>query len=195
MVVFRMKRFHLATLTLFFALATSGRAAVERERVVLLEDFESYTNSETLRATWSGGTAELATNAPGGGKAALHDGGALNNSANFSIRPDAKHNVVFTADLYDFGTNSEKRVTIALRNKSGANVEFGHIYETGPYAVRVAGFAGEGEWISFDENLEPTRGWHRFRAVVSLTNTVVTLDLNGDGKVVRTRTFNGASPT
>ena len=169
-------------------------ATPEGVSIILNEDFEAYTNTESMLAVWSGGSAVLETAAPGGGKAALHDGGDLNVSRVFSARPDATHNVVFSADLYDTATNAEKRVTISLRNTNGVNLEFGHINETGPYSLRIVGFAKPTEWTSFDSALQPARGWNRFQAVISLTNTVVTLDLGAKGKIDKTLSFDGLAP-
>ena len=135
-------------LALLVALAGLLPAAADSIRFILNEDFESYTNTESLLRAWGGGTAELETAAPGGGKAAFHDGGDLNTSVVFSVSADATHNVLFSADLYDFATNAEKRVTVALRNNSGVNLEFGHINEMGPYAMRLVGFAKPTEWVS-----------------------------------------------
>lgn len=182
-------------LILFGAFAGDICAAPQDTRVIVLEDFETYTNTAALRSVWSGGNAELETPAPGGGKAASHDGGDLNYSVSFSVRPDAEHNVVFSADIFDFATNDQKRVTVAMRNTSGANLEFGYIYEVFPYALRVIGFAAETQWISFDPALKPVRGWHRFQATISLTNTVVTLDLGADGRIEKTLSFAGPPPT
>ena len=187
--------FRWAPLALLAAMAGVLPAAPEGVNVILNEDFESYTNTAAMLAVWSGGSAVLETAAPGGGKAALHDGGDLNVSRVFSARPDATHNLVFSADLYDSATNAEKRVTIALRNTNGMNLEFGHINETGPYSLRVVGFATPMEWTSFDSNLQPTRGWNRFQAVISMTNTVVTLDLGAKGKIDKTLTIDGPAPT
>ena len=169
-------------------------AAPESSRVFVQEDFESYTNTAALRAVWQGGTAELDPDAPGGGKAARHDGGDLNELGGFAVRPDTNYDVVFSADLYDTATNVGRRVTVALRNGSGANLEFGHIYEVGPYAMRLNGFARPTEWVSFDPLIAPHRGWNRFRAIVSMTNTVVMLDLGADGTIDQTLQFPGPAP-
>src|SRR5262245_32378868 len=72
---------------------------------ILLDNFGTYTNSESLRAVWAGGTAELDTQAPGGGKAASHDGGEFNSRGDFSVRPNSIENLVFSVDLYDSATN------------------------------------------------------------------------------------------
>jgi hypothetical protein len=181
------------TLTGLFAVA--ARATTNDSRVVLLEDFEGYTNTTSLLEVWREGASQLETEAPGGGNAVLHDGGDLTSRAGFSIQPDASHDVLFSADLYDFATNAEKRVTIALRNGSGANLEFGHIYETGPYAMRIGGFAEPTDWVSFDSAIMPRNGWNRFRALISMTNTVVTVDLGADGSVDKTLVFVGRAPT
>ncbi|MSU59141.1 MAG: hypothetical protein EXS35_13410 [Pedosphaera sp.] len=81
-----------------------------------------------------------------------------------------------------------------MRNKLNSNLEFGHVSSVRGYAVRMVGFTGDTNWLSFDENLPPTAGWHRLRAVVSLTNTVVTLDLRADGTIDRTITATNSEP-
>jgi hypothetical protein len=163
-------------------------------RVVVAEDFEGYTNSESLRATWTGGSAEFAP-APGGGNAALHDGGNLNSRGGFSIRPNASSSVLFSADIYDEATHDELRLTVQLRNGSGANLEFGYIYEQHPFAFRIVGFAEPTAWSSFDAELQRRPGWNRFQAILSMTNTILSVDMGADGTIEKVLAITGPPPT
>ena len=169
-------------------------ACAQESRIILLEDFESFASTEALLAVWPGGSGVLGTNVPGGGRAALHDGGNLHNRNVASVSPDATHNVVFTADLYDSGTNEVKRTTVALRNSSGSNFEFGMINEGCCYYARAVGFEVPPDWVPFDQAQKPVPGWHRFQAVMSATNTLVTLDLGADGTIDKTLSFSGPAP-
>jgi hypothetical protein len=170
------------------------QAAAADSRVILMEDFEGYANSDALRAIWTGGTATLETNAPGGGKAALHDGGTPNNFSGLYARPDAEHNLLFSADIYDSATNRDKRVTVMLKHANDASLEFGYVPKSSPYQVKVSGFARTADWTPFNVLLRQVRGWHRFQAIISMTNTIVTLDLGADGKIDATLRFDGPPP-
>ena len=163
-------------------------------RILLLDDFEGYTNTTAMRTIWAGGNAVLDTHAPGGGHAASHDGGNMTGYNGIAAWPDATHNVLFSADLYDPGTNDDKRVTIILKNGSGDSVEFGFVQKSAPYALRVTGFATQTDWIPFDPAFRSARGWHRFQAIISLTNTLATLDLNRDGELDMALVFDGPPP-
>jgi len=153
-------------------------------KVVVKDDFESYTNNESLKKTWINGTGQLLTNAPGGGNAMLHDGDEMNKRGGFSVLPDETHNVVLSADFYDFATNNDKRVTLALRNAQGESVDMGIV---GPaiYVVRAVGFAGQTNWVRFKRGEAGVPGWHRMQAIIGVSNVIATLDLDRDGKVDR----------
>jgi hypothetical protein len=153
-------------------------------RTILYEDFQSYTNTQALKRIWGGGTGELLTDSPGGGNAVIHDGGEMNKYGGFSVTPDEMHNIVLTGDFYDFATNTEKRVTVCLRNQSGSEVSFG-LNGPAPYVLRVVGFGSTTNWVSFHRGQRAVEGWHRFRAVISTTNIFATLDLKRDGKIDR----------
>jgi len=88
-------------------------------------------------------------------------------------------------DLYDFGTNADKRVTISLNNSSPDNLSMG-INSSHSYVVRAAGFCQTTNWFPFRRNQKPVNGWHRFRAVYSVSKVTATLDLNADGRIDRT---------
>jgi hypothetical protein len=65
------------------------------------------------------------------------------------------------------------------------------------YVARVGGFSWKTNWIPFKRRQLPVVGWHRFKAVISATNVVVTIDFGSDGKVDRTLMipFNRPVPT
>ena len=189
---FRNRRNSSLVLTLF--LAGTLYAKPGDTRILLLDDFEGYTNTTAMRTVWGGGNAVLETQAPGGGHAASHDGGNMNGLNGIVAWPDATHSVLFSADFYDPGTNDDKRVTIVLKNGSGDSIEFGCLQQSQPYALRLTGFATPTDWIPFDPGFRSVRGWHRFQAIVSTTNTLVTLDLNRDGELDMALSFDGPPP-
>jgi hypothetical protein len=167
-------------------LTCSGFCA-EEGQIIFAEDFDSYADTAAMQRVWgeSGlGTLELGAN--GTGKAAFHPGGKVNVVRDLAIEPTDTMDVVFTFDLYDFATNGNKRVTAGLRNTTNAILEMG-CYNAGggAYLARAVGFAGGAGWRSFDPTQTTTRGWHRFRAVISRTNTVFALDLGANGSVDR----------
>ena len=167
----------------------------EESRGILEEDFERYTNTTAMRIVWPEGAAVLELRAPGGGQAAIHDGGSANRRGGFSVLPSSSHNVVLTADLFDFGTNANKRMTVSLHNRRGGYLEMGAVSDGGTYAVRT-GDPGRnaGDWTAFNPGQKPVRGWHRFQAVISSSNTVATLDLDANGKVDWAVTLAGPPP-
>lgn len=166
----------------------------EEPRLILEEDFERYTNTAALHAAWPEGTGTLNLHSPGGGQSATHDGGAANRRGGFSVAPSLAHNLVFTADLFDFGTNANKHVTVSLHSRQGAWFEMGVVDIGGRYAARMAGAGVAGAWLPFGPAQRPVRGWHRFQATISLSNTVATLDLDTNGKVDWTVTLTGPPP-
>jgi hypothetical protein len=161
-------------------------AQADTSRIIVQDDFESFRTTKTLRATWSGGPAELMTNAPGGGRAAVHDGTGMNRRSGFFVFPDATHNLVLQADFYDFGTNADQNVLVSINGEdTHLNVAFGL---KGPhcYVARVGGFSSKTNWIPFKQGQLPVPGWHHFKATVSATNLVADLDFGSDGAVDRT---------
>jgi len=153
-------------------------------RILIADDFESYTNTASLRAVWTNGTGELLTNAPGGGQAVLHDGDDTNRKGGFSITPDESHNIVLSADFYDFATNTDKRVTLSLRNVAGESLDIGIVGST-IYSVRAVGYAAHTNWVPFKRGQQAIAGWHRMRAELSQSNLFATLDSGVKGKVDR----------
>jgi hypothetical protein len=55
--------------------------------------------------------------------------------------------------------------------------------------ARVGGFSSKTNWIPFKRRQLPVVGWHRFKAVISATDLVATVDFGIDGKVDRTLTI------
>jgi hypothetical protein len=171
-------------LGLSLVLIGSTAFSAANSRIIVEDDFESYTNTADMRAVWSGGTGELLSDAPGGGQAALHDGADTNRKGGFSITPDQTHNIVLSGDFYDFATNSDKRVTLSLRNGSGDSLDIGIVGST-IYSVRMSGYAEHTNWVSFKRGQPAIPGWHRIRAELSVSNLFATLDSGAKGKVDR----------
>jgi hypothetical protein len=165
--------------------------------MILHEDFEAYQTTKALRAAWPAGPGQLVTNAPGGGHAAAHDGTSMNRRSGFFVYPDATHNVVLSADFYDFGTNTDQNVTVSVNDEEGhQNIAMG-LKGTSCYVVRVGGFGSQTNWVPFKRGQTPVAGWHRFKAIVSTTNVLATLDLQSDGEVdyILDIPFKSAPPT
>jgi hypothetical protein len=189
---FTAKNAFAATLML---IAGSLVATGEEPRVILEEDFERYTNTAVMRAVWPQGAGVLELRAPAGGQAVIHDGGAANRRGGFSVAPSQTHNVVLTADLFDYGTNANQHMTVSLVNRSGGHVEMGVVNSGEIYAARTVGLRGSTDaWTPLNPAQEAVRGWHRFQTVISLSNTVTTLDLDANGKVDWTVTLAGPPP-
>lgn len=163
--------------------------------MIIEEDFERYTNSMALQAVWTQGKGALETRSPGGGQAARHQGGEANRRGGFAVSPSLTQSVVLTADLFDFGTNADKRLTVSLHHRRGPFVEFGVVEGGGIYAARTAGSTSTIEnWKPFGNLKSPVRGWHRFQAILSASNTVAALDLDANGKVDCMVTLPGPPP-
>ena len=169
------------TIWLWAVLMIAGQAWGDTIRSFIKEDFESYEDTAALRRYWTGGTAQLELLAPGGGKVALHDGADMNRHGGFSIGPDAQHQLLLSADFYDFATNMDKRVTVSLRG-DGKSFDMGLVFSNN-YCVRAIGFSTHTNWVSFKKPLRSVAGWHRFQAILSITNIETTLDLNADGSI------------
>jgi len=169
----------------------------DTNRLILQEDFESFKTTRAMRSTWPGGPGELMTNAPGGGQAASHDGTGVNRRGGFFVFPDATHNLVLQADFYDFATNTDQNLIVSLNGEdTHDNVAFG-LKGSYCYVARVGGFSSKTNWIPFKRGQSPVFGWHRFKAVITVSNLIVTLDLGADGQVDRTLQipFNKPAPT
>src|SRR6476661_6936698 len=150
----------------------SGITHAETNRLILQETFESYKTTKALRTAWTGGPAQLETNAPGGGQCAAHDGTGMNRRGGFFLFPDATHNLVLSADFYDFATNTDQNVTVSINgDDTHDNVSLG-MKGAFCYVARVGGFSSKTNWIPFKRRQLPVVGWHRFKAVVSSTNVV-----------------------
>src|SRR6476646_10996491 len=131
----------------FAAMLLPLLAHSETNRIILREDFESFRGTKALRSAWPGGPALLGTNAAGGGRCASHDGTGMNRRGGFFVFPDATHNIVFEADFYDFGTNTDQNVTVSLNGEdTHENVAFGL---KGPncYMARAGGISAKTNWI------------------------------------------------
>jgi hypothetical protein len=157
--------------------------AEEESPVTVVEDnFESYRNTAAFKKFWPEGTGVLITNAPGGGKAVKHGGARFNRHGDFKITPDESHNVVLSADFYDFATNIDRRVTLSLTNDAGDLLAIG-LVGASPYVVKAVGYTAATNWIAFVRRQIPVSGWHHFQATLSMSNVTAFIDLHADGTV------------
>lgn len=167
-------------------------AAADDTQVVVHEDFEGYADTAAMQAVWgTNGLGRMDAVPHESGKAVYHPGGKANVLRGFEVQATSKQDVVLTADIYDFGTNANKRISVGLRNSAKAILELGCFNTGGNYFMRGEGFAGSPGWRSFDAEQSSIHGWHRFQAVISSSNLVVTLDLGAKGKVDKRLEFAG----
>src|SRR5215467_7243428 len=174
----------------------SGVSQGQTNRLIFQETFETYKTVKALRAAWPG-PAQLVTNAPGGGQCLALDGTGVNRRGGFFVFPDATHNLVLSADFYDFGTNTNQNVTISINgDDTHDNISMG-LKGAFCYVAHVGGFSSKTNWIPFKRRQLPVVGWHRFKAVISAIDVVATISFGMDGKVDRTLTipFNRPVPT
>jgi hypothetical protein len=97
------------------------------------------------------------------------------------VFPDGGHNVVLSADFYDFATNLDQNVTVTLNSEKGTESVAMGLRGAHCYAARVNGFAAKTNWVPFKRGQLPVVGWHRFKATISVSNVVFALDLGADG--------------
>lgn len=169
--------------------------------VIVSEDFDSYADTAALGGVWSLGDGTLDTTLGNPSQSLSHPGtggsftGGNTNSISFAeVAPGPGEKLIFSADIYDDGTSSNKRTTAGLREAAGANIiELGMYNSPSHYAYRAILFgAGDPSWVAFSgivddsgapiDNL-PIEGWHRFTAEVTATNIDYSLDLNSDGNI------------
>ncbi|MEQ9453059.1 MAG: PEP-CTERM sorting domain-containing protein [Phycisphaeraceae bacterium] len=179
-------------------LMTTGLASAS----IVNEDFESYADTAGLGGVWSLGDGTLDTGFGNPGQSMSHPGtggsftGANTNSLSFgSVYPGAGEVLVFSADIYDDAANANRRNTAGLRAAAGANIiEMGMYNSPSHYAIRTVlfGAGSDGSWVAFDNMVDdagdplvnaPVQGWHTFRAEITDSQVVFTLDLNGDGNI------------
>jgi hypothetical protein len=201
-------------------------APVFGDTTIVFDDFESYADDTAMHAVWVP-TGSLAQNPflfdfntsgqpftditppdPGSvdGKAVFFDGtsGGIAQYANaFSISPSATQNIVLSGDLAHDMQNSNKRLTLGLRNTNADNIielgfyngfpagPNGEFFQFGYRAVNIPGSGANAEnngWFksSLPENKDQLfeigqKGFHTFEATISLTDITIRIDLFGDG--------------
>ncbi|MEO1496471.1 MAG: choice-of-anchor Q domain-containing protein [Planctomycetota bacterium] len=194
-----------------FGPVTSNFSLIEdtagAESILFQEDFESYTDTAQMQATWgSAGAATLDATLGNPGKSANHLGGVQNQVTVDPVIPSAANPVVYTVDIYDDGGSANRRMTAGLRSSDTANIfEMGMYNNPAHYAVRAV-LPGP-SWVAFTDLVDdsgtpianqPVAGWHTFQLVLDGSNATFTLDLNGDGNINSTLVipvdFNEASP-
>jgi hypothetical protein len=112
-------------------------SAAYGDTVIVNEHFDSYANSAALYTQWAPSTSPTSgilwsedmtgnPNAnPNGGNGVDHVGGnVMVWQTPFNIAPDATHNIVLQADLYENG-NGNKRMSVGLRGDGANIVEMG----------------------------------------------------------------------
>lgn len=174
--------------------------------VILDEDFDGYTDTADLGTVWSlgDGTLDTVNGNPGQsldhpGTGASFGGGNTNSFSFTEFVPTADEKLLFSADIFDDATSANKRTTAGIRRASGANlIEMGMYNSPSHYAYRAILFGpGDPSWVAFDNMVDdsgspitnaPVQGWHTFSALVSPSEIVYTLDLNGDGNINATAT-------
>lgn len=170
--------------------------------VIVSEDFESYADTVALGGTWSLGDGTLDTVSGNPGASMNHPGtgasfsGGNTNSLSFSgIYPGVGETLVFSADIYDDGSGTNRRNSAGIRAASGANIiEMGMYNSPAHYSYRTVlfGAGSDGSWVAFDNLLDdagqamtndPVVGWHRFTAEITNSQVTFSLDLNSDGNI------------
>ncbi len=155
----------------------------------------------------SANTAGGIANCDLAGSSGVAGGGTVNEMTFSSIAPSATQNIELSYDLGDDALSANKRLTIGLRGFSAGTTE--NIIEMGLYNDPVPGFnyrailfpsvAGDEpnpNWVNFGDatlmdvpladtlntQSEAGAGFHTYKAVISVSQIVFTLDLYGDGK-------------
>jgi len=108
------------------------------DTVIVNEHFDSYANSAALYTQWTPSTSptsgilwseDMSGNpgaTPDGGNGVDHLGGnVMVWQTPFTIAPDATHNIVLQADIYENG-NGNKRMSVGLRGAGANFVEMGY---------------------------------------------------------------------
>lgn len=195
-----MKRTLLA-FTLVAAMPCGAMAAT-----IFSDDFESYTDTADLGTVWNLGDGTLDTANGNPGQSLDHPatsgsftGGNTNTVSFADVYPGPGEKLILQADIYDDGLNENKRTTIGLRDAAGANIiEMGMYNNPNHYAIRTSLFsstpASDNAWVdfpgapTFNGNPVAVEGWHRFRAEITDSSAVFSLDLQSDGSVDATYT-------
>jgi hypothetical protein len=175
--------FSLLALALTFLHGSpQAHAQPETPVTVFQEDFESYRSTAAFKRFWGTGSGSLVTNAPGGGKVIRHNGARFNRHPELNLAPDAEHNLVLSADFYDFGTNIDRRVAVCLVNTNGDLFAIG-LVGASPYVIKAVGFTEKTNWVAFKRGQIPRQGWHHLQATLSMTNVLATIDLGTIGRI------------
>lgn len=159
------------------------------------ETFESYADTAAMELNWTpAGLGELVTTNGNPGQSAWHPGGQVDTwiGSSFSLLPNPSGAVVLKADIYDPGDTGLQRNTVGLRNGANPLFEMGHYNSSyTQYAVRVLGMYGAPGWVFFPDVVR-TAGWHHYEATFSATSVTITLDIDLDGIVDSTLSYNGS---
>lgn len=179
------------------AVAILATPALSSAATIFADDFDSYANTAAMGAVWTltaGQTLDTANGNPG---QSLNHAGTANNASKSvtGVYPNSTQTLIFEADIYDDGTSANKRVSAGLRAAAGNSIiEMGMFNSPSHYAIRTVLFGpgSNGLWLAFTGMVDdlgapitnsPRVGWHSYRADISSTNAIFTIDLNSDGNV------------
>ena len=171
--------------------------------VYIDENFDTYADTAAMQAVWgNAGLGTLDTGAGNPGQSAAHPGGADNTRSFTAFNPTATDHLRLTGQIYDDATSANKRMSIGLRNSSGANIiEMGFYNSPVFYAARVVLFqSGNPSWVAFPNPAAPpavlttpVKGWHTFSVEISNNTVDFSLDLGSDGTIDSTQHFDSVA--
>jgi len=189
---------------IFVATAAIGGSRPARCELVLLDDFESYTDEASFQATWGAppmGAGSLDMAVGHGGQSLFHPAGAASNVTSKRVFtptvPTEERALVWEFDLLDDG-RADKSFAGGLRdNGAGAGLHaildmgrFIHVIDpekdefVSGYAVRTALIGGDPRpWFDFRGNPPVEAGWHHFTATILPAHILFELDLQADGHI------------
>jgi hypothetical protein len=194
------------------ATTLAGGMAVSAGAQVIFTDNFTYTNLAEFQQVWT----PTGTNAANGITFGVVDGVQAtsiqrsdannftawtgNTGAGWSATPTDANPLRLTATLYDPGTGALANNSVGLRQLGGISplFEMG-LYQpgnTGQYAIRVLnmGVSPDPNWVFFVPTPAGgtsirTEGWHTFEATFTGSSIEVTLDLNSNGIIDHTLSY------
>jgi len=189
---------------LFAALMVAAVPCLATATTIVSENFESYADTAELGGVWTLGDGTLDTTNGNPGNSLNHPGTGANfsaantNTISFpAVYPGPGQKLILEGDIFDDGSNENRRNTIGLRTAAGANIiEMGMYNGPTHYAIRTVlfGEGSDGSWVSlpgaptFEGEPVAVEGWHTFRAEITDSDVVFTLDIDGDGSIEATHT-------
>ncbi len=162
--------------------------------VIIDENFDDYADNAAFQAVWgNAGAGSLNAGLGNPGQSASHGGGVVNSQSFAALVPTATEHVRLTGQIFDDALSSNKRLSIGLRNTSGANIiELGFYNGGSHYVGRVVNFDGSGvnpSWVAFPGLTSPQNGWHTFSVEISDNTVDFSLDIGSDGTIDSTMSY------